>query len=87
MGRLPRHADPLKIPTQETRHSRVNGRTIPGSQQIQQQSPHHRDPKHSSFRPKVPGTGWLYRRVLSRFIERCARGLAAYATAPVITER
>jgi hypothetical protein len=42
---------------------------------------------HSSFRAKVPGTGWLYRRVLSRFIERCARGLAAHATAPVITER
>jgi hypothetical protein len=36
---------------------------------------------HSSFTAKVPGTGWLYRKVLSRFIERCARGLATHATA------
>lgn len=36
---------------------------------------------HSSFFPKVPGTGWLYRRTLGRFIERCARGLAAHAAA------
>lgn len=36
---------------------------------------------HSSFRAKVPGTGWLYRRALSRFIQRCAEGLAAYAVA------
>lgn len=42
---------------------------------------------HSTFRPIVPGTGWLYRRTLSRFIERCARGLATYASAEVITER
>ncbi len=41
---------------------------------------------HSSFVPKVPGTGWLYRRSLSGFIERCARGLAVHATAPMITE-
>lgn len=34
---------------------------------------------HSSFRPKVAGTGWLYRRTLQRYIERCARGLAEYA--------
>lgn len=34
---------------------------------------------HSVFRAKVPGTGWLYRRTLSRFIQRCAEGLAAYA--------
>lgn len=31
---------------------------------------------HSSFEAKVPGTGWLYRRILGRFLERCARGLA-----------
>jgi hypothetical protein len=31
---------------------------------------------HSSFRPKLPGSGWLYQLSLSRFIERCARGLA-----------
>ncbi|HEX3647012.1 MAG TPA: SRPBCC family protein [Pseudonocardiaceae bacterium] len=34
---------------------------------------------HSSFRPKVPGTGWLYARTLTRFIRRCAEGLAEYA--------
>ena len=31
---------------------------------------------HSEFRPKVPGTGGLYRRSLSNFIGRCADGLA-----------
>jgi hypothetical protein len=35
----------------------------------------------SSFRPKVPGTGWLYRRTLQHFIEQCARGLAKHAAA------
>lgn len=34
---------------------------------------------HSTFRAKVPGTGWLYQRTLSRFIKRCAEGLAAHA--------
>jgi hypothetical protein len=34
---------------------------------------------HSSFVPAVPGTGWLFRLVLGRFIARCARGLAAHA--------
>ncbi|HEX4722357.1 MAG TPA: SRPBCC family protein [Pseudonocardiaceae bacterium] len=42
---------------------------------------------HSSFEPKVPGTGWLYRRALSRFIARCARGLAMYAVTTKISER
>jgi hypothetical protein len=32
---------------------------------------------HSTFRPKVPGTGWLYRRELGRFIKRTVDGLAA----------
>jgi hypothetical protein len=34
---------------------------------------------HSTFRAKVPGTGWLYRVVLGRFIQRCVDGLAAHA--------
>ena len=34
---------------------------------------------HSSFRAKVPGTGWIYRRALGSFIQRCVDGLAAYA--------
>ncbi|MGY0232260.1 SRPBCC family protein [Longispora urticae] len=34
---------------------------------------------HSTFRPKVPGTGWLYRLALRVFIRRCAEGLAAHA--------
>jgi hypothetical protein len=38
---------------------------------------------HSTFRPKVPGTGWLFQRALSRFIRRCAEGLASHATLPV----
>ncbi len=33
----------------------------------------------SSFRPKVPGTGWLYRRELGKFIGRTVAGLAAAA--------
>jgi len=31
---------------------------------------------HSGFRSKMPGTGGLYRRSLSKFIGRCAEGLA-----------
>jgi hypothetical protein len=34
---------------------------------------------HSSFDPKVPGTGWLYRRQMSGFIEQTVNGLAARA--------
>jgi uncharacterized protein YndB with AHSA1/START domain len=34
---------------------------------------------HSSFDPKIPGTGWLYRRQLGRFIERLVNGLAERA--------
>ncbi|MEN3608460.1 SRPBCC family protein [Plantactinospora sp. ZYX-F-223] len=34
---------------------------------------------HSTFTAKVPGTGWLYRRALGRFIGRVAAGLAAHA--------
>jgi hypothetical protein len=34
---------------------------------------------HSSFFAKVPGTGWIYRRALQRFIGQCAQGLADYA--------
>jgi polyketide cyclase/dehydrase/lipid transport protein len=31
---------------------------------------------HSTFLPKVPGTGWLYRRELGKFIRRTVEGLA-----------
>jgi len=34
---------------------------------------------HSTFRAKVPGTGWLYRRQLDRFIGRTVDGLARAA--------
>ena len=34
---------------------------------------------HSSFRPKLVGSGWLYQWSLSRFIQRCAHGLAKAA--------
>jgi hypothetical protein len=33
----------------------------------------------SRFTAKVPGTGWLYRWALGRFIQRCADGLATHA--------
>jgi hypothetical protein len=33
----------------------------------------------SRFTGKVPGTGWLYRWALGRFVQRCADGLAAHA--------
>ena len=33
----------------------------------------------STFRPKVPGTGWLYRRELGKFIKGTVEGLAAAA--------
>jgi uncharacterized protein YndB with AHSA1/START domain len=34
---------------------------------------------HSSFEPKIPGTGWILQRGLTRFIGECARGLADHA--------
>ncbi|MGH3622648.1 MAG: SRPBCC family protein [Sciscionella sp.] len=34
---------------------------------------------HSTFDSKVPGTGWLYRLALRRFIGQCAHGLARHA--------
>lgn len=34
---------------------------------------------HSRFTARIPGTGWLYRRALTRFIRDCATGLAAHA--------
>jgi hypothetical protein len=37
----------------------------------------------STFRAKVPGTGWLYRWQLGKFISRTVEGLAAGAAAPV----
>ena len=39
---------------------------------------------HSTFKPKVPGTGWLYRRQLGGFIRKLVDGLAEHAaqTAP-----
>lgn len=33
---------------------------------------------HSTFRPKVPGTGWFFRRVLGGFLARTVEGLVAY---------
>jgi Polyketide cyclase / dehydrase and lipid transport len=33
----------------------------------------------SSFDPKLPGTGWLYRRQLTRFLDRTVDGLARRA--------
>lgn len=35
---------------------------------------------HTTFRAKVPGMGWLYRRALQRITERFAQGLADRAT-------
>ena len=34
---------------------------------------------HSTFRAKVPGTGWIYRRQLGAFIGECVQGLATAA--------
>jgi Polyketide cyclase / dehydrase and lipid transport len=33
----------------------------------------------STFRPKVPGSGWIYRRELGKFIKRTVEGLATAA--------
>ena len=34
---------------------------------------------HSSFTPRRAGTGWFYRLILTTFIKRCVKGLAAHA--------
>lgn len=41
---------------------------------------------HSTFYPKVIGTGWLYRRTLAEFIGRCVRGLAEHAAKSAATQ-
>ncbi|MDQ1395757.1 MAG: hypothetical protein QOG64_1016 [Acidimicrobiaceae bacterium] len=38
---------------------------------------------HSTFRPKVAGTGWIYRFALGRFITDTASRLATHAAAPL----
>jgi hypothetical protein len=39
----------------------------------------------STFRAKVPGTGWIYRRALGRFIRQLVDGLAVAAVAAGVT--
>lgn len=34
---------------------------------------------HIEFTPKVPGTGWLWRWGIERFVKQSVRGLAVYA--------
>jgi len=41
----------------------------------------------STFRAKVPGTGWIYRRQLSRFIGLTVNGLAAAAESQTLAGR
>lgn len=41
---------------------------------------------HSTFDATVPGTGWIYQRMLTDFIRRCAEGLAAHAARPTATK-
>jgi hypothetical protein len=41
----------------------------------------------SSFRPKVMGTGWIYRRALGVFIQRMTTGLAAHAAQVLVDGR
>ncbi|MGH3787034.1 MAG: SRPBCC family protein [Pseudonocardiaceae bacterium] len=36
---------------------------------------------HISFTPQVPGTGWLWRWGIGRYVKQSAQGLAAYAQA------
>jgi len=37
---------------------------------------------HSTFRARFPGSGWMPRRILGPFLQRCADGLAMAAAAP-----
>lgn len=41
---------------------------------------------HTTFRAKVPGTGWIYRRTLQRITEEFVRGLADRAAADTHAE-
>ena len=34
---------------------------------------------HSSFSPRIPGTGWLLQRGIRQFLGECVSGLAEYA--------
>lgn len=42
---------------------------------------------HVSFTPKVPGTGWLLRWGIERFVTQSAGGLAAYAHTASVDDR
>jgi len=37
---------------------------------------------HATFTARFPGSGWLPQRILTKFLQRCADGLAAAATTP-----
>ncbi|WP_285664066.1 SRPBCC family protein [Actinorhabdospora filicis] len=39
----------------------------------------------STFKARVPGTGWIYRAALDRFTGRCVRGFAVYAAEHDVT--
>jgi uncharacterized protein YndB with AHSA1/START domain len=41
----------------------------------------------STFRPKVPGTGWIYRRQLGKFIGLTVNGLAAAPESAALASR
>lgn len=41
---------------------------------------------HSTFDAKVPGTGWIYQRMLTDFLRQCAEGLATHAARPTATK-
>jgi hypothetical protein len=42
---------------------------------------------HSTFAGRRPGTGWLYRLMLGRFIRNTVRGLARHATSLDVSSR
>jgi polyketide cyclase/dehydrase/lipid transport protein len=39
---------------------------------------------HEAFETTRPGTGWLLEKLLKRFVQRCATGLAENATASIV---
>jgi hypothetical protein len=76
-----------RVPDRRFSYELVSGLAIKGYRAVVELTPEGTGTGihwHSSFDAKVPGTGWIYRRTLDRFIRQVVAGLAARATVPVV---
>ncbi len=75
-----------RVPDRRFSYELISGLAIKGYRAVVELTPEGTGTAihwHSSFDAKVPGTGWIYRTALDRFIRQVVAGLAARAAAPV----